>query len=129
MIRADRHFGTLKLHREKLREFASAELNGEFFRPMQSVKRARILEDVTERTPESALNALTHQVQELRQLVATLVSRNEWRDYASNWVSLADLATGTAAPPRGVTLNTLATLGTLGGALKKLSNDPSKGET
>jgi hypothetical protein len=69
VIRGNRHFGTIQWHREKVQQFGEAALKGEFFRPMEAVRRARMIEETIARSDNTALQAIHDEVRTLRRMV------------------------------------------------------------
>jgi hypothetical protein len=74
-IKGDRHFGTLAWHRDQLHKFCSAALNGDFFKPMEAIRIAKLVASIAGASGDDVLKALAQQIQELQRTVASLASR------------------------------------------------------
>jgi hypothetical protein len=66
VIWEQRHFGTMQLHREKLKGFIQAAKSGDFFKPMATVRRAELLASA------SPSDSVAAEVREIKQIVMRL---------------------------------------------------------
>jgi hypothetical protein len=75
IVRKERHAGTFKWHRDTILEFAQAALADEFFRPMNAVRQAMVLEAAAGDSKDGALVAIVDQLKDLRHAIAAIEAR------------------------------------------------------